>query len=170
MVDDVKIWPVIPIHPFLGDVWYHCYSWPTHHCNSPTVKRGLLQTCRRRRDGGIGTFGEAWCGWCEDGHHWWLCHILGCTKGVLHIYIYLYIYSTSVHCFLFKLVLHIHAFTRCMSCFIHGSKNRWCDSVCIWVMQWNQNASGFQLGIVCIYDVNIDIVLLVHAARLLMTT
>ena len=39
-----------------------------------------------------------------------------------------------------------------------------------YIMQWNQNASGFQLGIVCIYDVNIDIILLVHSARLLMTT
>ena len=74
---------------------------------------------------------------------------------VFYIYIYMYICSTSVHCCLFKLVLHIHAFTRCMSCSIHWSKNRWCDSVCIWVsvwglIQWSQNASCFQLDIFCI--------------------
>ena len=33
-----------------------------------------------------------------------------------------------------------------------------------YIMQGNQNASGFKLGM------NIDIILLVHAARLLMTT
>ena len=54
--------------------------------------------------------------------------VQGCSTYIMSMN--LYVYTVLV---LRKLVLCIHAFTRCMSCSMHGSTNRCCDSVCIWV-------------------------------------